>query len=81
MLGLKTYTATARIKKYQSIIKKKKEKYEKIVLLLKTDLNSIEVLISKRLTDWYIIQDEFVLANNMSKEYINMKEKVKNFKI
>ena len=81
MLGLKNYTATARIKKYQSIIKKKKEKYEKIVLLVKTDLNSIEVLISKRLTDWYIIQDEFVLANNMSKEYINMKEKVKNFKI
>ena len=81
MLGLKTYRATARIKKYQSIIKKKKEKYEKIVLLVKTDLNSIEVLISKRLTDWYIIQDEFVLANNMSKEYINMKEKVKNFKI
>ena len=74
MLGLKTCTATARIKKYQSIIKKKIEKYDKIVLLVKTNLNGIEVLISKHLTDWYIIQDEFVLANNM-------KEKAKNFKI
>ena len=39
----------AAIKKYKSIIKKKKKKYDKIVLLGKSILNSIEVLISKAL--------------------------------
>ena len=39
------------IKKYKSIIKKKKKKHDKVVLLAKTKLNSIEVLISNALTD------------------------------
>ena len=40
---------TVGIKKYKSIIKKKKKKYDKIVLLAKTKLNRVEVLISKAL--------------------------------
>ena len=40
----------AGIKKYKSIIKKKKKKHDKIVLLAKSKLNGIEVLISKALT-------------------------------
>ena len=44
------------IKKYKPIIKKKK-KYDKIVLLRKDKLNTIEVLISKALTDSYIRHD------------------------
>ena len=39
----------AGIKKYKSIIKKKKKKHDKIVLLGKDKLNNIEVLISKTL--------------------------------
>ena len=45
------------IKKYKPIIKKKKKKYDKIVLLRKDKLNTIEVLISKALTDSYIRHD------------------------
>ena len=45
------------IKKYKPIIKKKKKKYDKIVLLRKDKLNTIEVLISKDLTDSYIRHD------------------------
>ena len=45
-IGLKIYAITAGIKKYKSIIKKKKNKHDKIVLLAKFKLNSIEVLIS-----------------------------------
>ena len=39
--------------------------------------NSIEVLISTALIDWVISPDEFVLINNVLKEYDDMKEKVK----
>ena len=66
-IGLKSYVITARIKKYQSMIKKKKKKHDKIVLLAKSKLNSIEVLISKALIDSVINHDEFVLINNVLK--------------
>ena len=76
-VGLKICAITAGIKKYKSIIKSKKKKHDKIVLLAKTKLNSLEVLNSKALTDSYISHDEFVLLNNVSEEYDNMKEKIK----
>ena len=77
-IGLKIYVITAGIKKYKSIIKKKKKKHNKIVLLAKSKLNSIEVLISKALIDLVIIHDEFVLINNVLKEYNEMKKEIKN---
>ena len=43
-IGLKVCAITARIKKYKSIIKKKKKKHDQIA---KSKLNSIEVLISE----------------------------------
>ena len=46
-LGLKIYVITAGIKKRKLIIKKKKEKHDKILLLPKSKQNSIEDLISK----------------------------------
>ena len=52
--GLKICATTAVIKKYKSIIKKKKKKHDKIVFLAKNKLNRIEVLISKALLDSYI---------------------------
>ena len=50
-IGLKICAITAGIKKYKSIIKKKKKKHDKIVLPAKSKLNSIQVLLSKALID------------------------------
>ena len=80
-IGLKNCAIAAGVKKYKSIIKKKKKKHDKIVLLAKSKLNSIEVLISKALIDSNISHDEFVLINNVLKEYDEMKEEVKNLQI
>ena len=77
-IGLKICAITAAIKEYKSIIKKKKKKHDKIVLLAKSKLNSIEVLISKALIDSVISHDLFVLTNNILKEFYYMKEEIKN---
>ena len=75
--GLKVCAITAGIKKYKSITKKKKRKHEKIVLLAKSRLDSIEVLISKALADSNVSHYEFVLTNNVLKEFYDMKEEIK----
>ena len=76
--GLKFCAITARITKYRSIIKKKKKKHNKIASLPKSKLNYIELLISTSLIDWVISHDEFVLMNNVLKEYEEMKKETKN---
>ena len=76
-VGLKICAITAGIKTYKSIIDKTK-KHDKIVLLRKTKLDTIEVLISKALIDPYINHDEFVSVNNVLREYIEMKEEIKS---
>ena len=53
-------------------------KKDKIVLLGKDKLNTIEVLISQALIDSYISHNEFVLVNNVLREYIEIKKEVKN---
>ena len=67
---------SAIIKKYKSIIKKKKKKHDKTVLLGKYKSNTIEVLISKVLI--YITYGEFVSVNNVLREYNEMKKEIKN---
>ena len=64
--------------KNKSRIKKKKNKHDKIVLLAQFKLNSLDVLISKALIDSLISHDEFVLINNVLKEYNRMKEEIKS---
>ena len=49
-------------------------------MLVKSKLNSVEVLVSKALIDSNISHDEFVLINDMLKEYGDMKEAIKNLK-
>ena len=49
-------------------------------MLAKSKLNKIEVLISKTLIDSNISHDEFVLKNNVIKEYDEIKEEVQNLK-
>ena len=44
-IGLKICLITAGIKTFKSIIKKKRKKYDKIILSAKSKLNNIEVLI------------------------------------
>ena len=41
-------------------------------------LNTIEVLISKALIDSYISHDDFVSANNVLREYYEMKKEIEN---
>ena len=79
-LGLKICAIAAGIKKYNSITKKKKKKRDKVVLLGKSKLNSREVLISKDLIDSNLSHDEFILINNILKEYDYMKEDIKILK-
>ena len=81
---MKVCAITTGIRKYKSIVKKNKKKHDKIVLLEKSKLNSIEVLISKSLIDLNISNislDEFVLVNNALNEYDNMKEGKKVLKL
>ena len=66
-IGLKICEIIARIKISKSIIKKKKEKHDQIVMLAKCKLNNLEVLISKALIDSNISHDEFVLIYNVLK--------------
>ena len=63
-IGLKICAITAEIKKYKSIIKKKKKRPNKIVFLAKSKskLNIIEVLIIKALNDSDISHEEFALV-------------------
>ena len=49
-------------------------------MLAKSKLNRIEVLISKALIDSNTSHDEFVLINNVLKEYDEIKEEIKNLK-
>ena len=76
-IGLKACAITSGIKKYKSIIKKKKKKHDKVALSTKSKLNSI-VSISNALTDSKISQDEFVLLNNVLNDLCNIKEEIKN---
>ena len=79
-IGWKNWAISAGIKIYKSIIKKKKKVYDKIVLLAKSKLSSREALISMTLIDSVISHDEFVLINNVLKEYDKIKEEIKTLK-
>ena len=59
------------------MIKKKKKKHDKLVLLVKSKLNSI---VSKALINSNIFLDEFLLINNVLKENNEMREEIKSLK-
>ena len=67
---------TAGIKRYKPIKKKRKKKHDKIVLLGKDKLNTVEVLISKASIDLYIGHDKFVSVNTVLREYYEMKKEI-----
>ena len=76
-VGLNICAVIAGIKKYKSMVKKKKKKHDKIVLFGKDKLNIIEVLISKALINSYISHDKFVTVSNVLREYNEMKNERK----
>ena len=78
VVGIKICAIIAGIKMYKSIIKNKKKKHDKIVLLGKDKLNTIQVLVSKAFIDSYISHDEFVSVNNVLREYNEMKKEIKS---
>ena len=79
VIGLKICAIAAGNKKYKSIMKEKK--HDKRVLQGKSRLIGIEVFIAKALIDSNISHDEFILINNVLKEFDDMKEDIKNLKI
>ena len=79
-IGLKMFVTVAGIKMYNSPVNKNKKKDDKIIFSAKSKLNSIEVLIFKASIDSVISHDQFVLTNNLLKEYDQMKEEIKNLK-
>ena len=64
--------------KFKLIIKKQNKKNNKIVLLAKSKLNSIEVLTSNVFIGSNISHDKFILINNIVEEFYGMMEKIKN---
>ena len=69
---------TGIVKKLLSIARNKKKKYNKILMLAKSKLNSIETLISQTLIDLEISHGEFVEILKEKDRYENMKENVRS---
>ena len=60
--------------------KKKKNKHNKIIMLAKNKLNSIETLMSQALIDLDISHEEFKTIVNEKEKYEQMKENIRNTK-
>ena len=71
---------TVTIKKLLKITKKKKKKHNKIVLIAKSKLNSVETLMSQALIDLDITHKEFKTIVNEKERYEQMKESIRNKK-
>ena len=69
---------TGIIKKLLSITRNKNKKHDKILILAKSKLNSIETLIFQALVDMEISHEEFVAIFKEKDKYEKMKENVKD---
>ena len=69
---------TGIIKKSLSITRKKKTKHDKILMLAKSKLDSIETLVSQALIDMEISHEEFNVIIREKGKYERMKENVRN---
>ena len=65
---------TGIVKKLLSITRIKKKKHDKIFMLAKNKLNSIQTLVSQALTDMEISHEEFVVIFKEKYEYEKMKK-------
>ena len=64
---------TGIVKKLLDIIRKKKKRHNKIIMLAKSKLNSIESLISQALNDLDISHEEFTIILDEKNKYERMK--------
>ena len=62
------------------VTRKRKKKHNKIVMLAKSKLNSIEILISQALRDLDISHEEFKTIVNEKEKYEQMKENIRKTK-
>ena len=69
---------TGIIKKLVSIRRNKKNNFDKIPMLAKSKLNSIETLITQALVEMEIIHEEFVAIFREKDKYEKMKDNVRN---
>ena len=60
------------------ITRNKKKKHEKILMLAKSKLNSIEILVSQSLIDMEISHKEFIAIMKEKDKYDKIKENLKN---
>ena len=61
-----------------NITRKKKKKHDKILVLAKSKVNSIETLISQALIDMDISHEEFITILNEKDKYENMKDNLRS---
>ena len=69
---------TGIVKKLLNITRNKKKKHDKILMLAKSKLNSIETLISQALIDMEISHEEFIAIFKEKDKYEKMKENLKS---
>ena len=69
---------TGIIKKLLGITRDKKKNYDKILMLAKSKLNSIETLVTQVLIDTEISHEEFITIFKDKDKYEKMKENVRN---
>ena len=70
--------ATGIVKKLLNIIRKNKKKHDKIFMLAKSKLNSINTLISQALIDMDINHEEFITILKEKDRYEMMKDNLRN---
>ena len=71
---------TGLIKKLLSITRNKKKKHDKILVLAKSKLNSIESLVSQALIDMEISHEKITTILNEKEKYEKMKEDIRKIK-
>ena len=69
---------TGIIKRLLSIARNKNKKHDKIFLLDKSKLNSIETVVSQALVDMELSHEEFIMILNEKSKYEKLKENLKN---
>ena len=69
---------TGIVKKLLNITRNKKRKHDKILMLAKNKLNSIETLISQPLIDMEISPEEFITILNEKYNYEKMKDNLRS---
>ena len=70
--------STEIVKKLLSITRKKKERHDKILMLAKSKLNSIETLILQALIDREISPEEFITIFKEKYKYEKLKENLRS---